>query len=178
MNETVKENIRKFNKAKEELLKQGIEIIDYDLRTKKNRLVKNGEFIGYLDLENNIISIGARQRVKLNYEGRGFYDEWISFECEGLHYTRSLSGVISNALGCTGTFEFEGEAYVFTLELAGGTKTITPVVDLEDFFYAILFGNSRKCFVCHKPNPKPQIWGKDDGIYVCDACEHFEQTGE
>ncbi|MBW7456098.1 hypothetical protein ACFOLF_37125 [Paenibacillus sepulcri] len=57
MNKAIKENIKKFNEAKEELAKQGIEIIDNDLRTKKNRLVKDGGFVDYLDLKNNTLEL-------------------------------------------------------------------------------------------------------------------------
>lgn len=67
MNETIKGNIRKFNEAKEALAKHGIEIRDYDFRTKKNRLVKDGEFVGYLDLKNKCPQCG-HEMVKCEHE--------------------------------------------------------------------------------------------------------------
>lgn len=57
MNIIIKENIKKFNEAKEELIKQGIYIRDYDFKRKKNALVKDGKFIGYLDLKSNPFSV-------------------------------------------------------------------------------------------------------------------------
>jgi tRNA isopentenyl-2-thiomethyl-A-37 hydroxylase MiaE len=57
MNKIITENIKKFNQAKEELAKRGIEIIDYDFKTKKNRLAKDGKFIGYLDIENDLLEL-------------------------------------------------------------------------------------------------------------------------
>ncbi|OME55421.1 hypothetical protein BSK59_13160 [Paenibacillus odorifer] len=56
-NSIVKEKIKKYNDAKEVIEKSGLEIRDYDIRTSKERLVKDGRFAGYLDLKNNYLEL-------------------------------------------------------------------------------------------------------------------------
>lgn len=74
MNITIRENIRKFNEAKEELAKQGIEISEYNLKNKKNVLIRDGKFIGYINIKNN--SFELKQIIHIP-ELDHFSNSWI-----------------------------------------------------------------------------------------------------